>query len=130
MNNSFIFDNPKAILIAKTIMCVLIANIILTLVLYREDQQTVPNVSRGNYAVFYEELGSNAFITDICTTNDYIYFAYSSHCAIQVYNWNGLYIQSMAFHKPQNGGFDIRCENELLYVDDHQINEFIFFVLA
>ena len=86
----------------------------------------IPAVSRGNFVVFYEELSNTAQIKKIDATERYIYILYSGFGVVAVYDWTGAYQFSMAFFTNTNGTIKMRCDNELLYVSDHEHYEYVF----
>ena len=86
----------------------------------------VPHPVIGTYHVFHTQIGPAAKITDIHITDDYIYLEYEQDTTIEVYNWNGQYIQSMSFYKTTNGAFYSRTDNNILYVRDYDHKEFVF----
>lgn len=86
----------------------------------------IPIAARGSYVVFHNELNRSAQITQVDVTEEYIYFAYSTDDVVAVYDWDGNYQYSFAFAGDTNGGMSIRCEDELLYVQDRVHNEYIF----
>lgn len=49
-------------------------------------------------------------------TSEYIYFSYSKHDCVDVYDTNGTYLYSFLFPERQNGSVSVRCENEQVYI--------------
>lgn len=49
--------------------------------------------------------------TDTC-----LYFSYSKHSCVDVYNTEGVFLYSFIFPERQNGTVSIRCENDNVYV--------------
>lgn len=86
----------------------------------------VPPVGKGEVAVFHAEMSESMRISDIASTEQYIYFAYSTLGVVAVYDWNGQYQCSYAFFTGTNGTLGIGCEDEMLYVHDYAGYEFVF----
>lgn len=86
----------------------------------------VPPVGRGKVAVFYAEMSESMRISDIASTEHYIYIAYSTPGVVAMYDWNGQYHCSYAFFTGTNGTLGIGCEDEMLYVHDYAGYEFVF----
>ena len=126
MNNTYFFDKPNVKLVMSILICIIAAVLACNLILDKEDADCVPYVNRGGHVVFYEELGKNPSIETICATDQYIYYMLAPHNVIAVYDWEGKYIQSMAFSKEGNGVLLMGVEDSLLYIRDYDGNEFIF----
>lgn len=78
----------------------------------------IPPTIKGRYSVFEAEMGFTSKISQIDTTEEYIYLAYYVDDVVAVYDWDGNHVCSMAFCHAQKGGLNIRCENGFLYVMD------------
>lgn len=110
-------------IILSCISCALFASNIIFNIIFDTD---VPHPVIGTYHVFHTQIGPAAKITDIHITDDYIYLEYEQDTTIEVYNWNGQYMQSMSFYKTTNGAFYSRTDNNILYVCDYDHKEFVF----
>ena len=115
-----------ATIILKIVAILLFAIMIVQSFQIRNDTNKVPVVADGHAVVFLGELTSNARVTEIETTEQYIYIAYANFGVVAVYDWDGTYQCSLAFNTDTNGVMMIRCYNEQLYVIDHGNNVLVF----
>ena len=49
-------------------------------------------------------------------TDTYLYFSYSKHSCVDVYDMEGVFLYSFIFPERQNGTVSIRCENNQVYI--------------
>ena len=85
----------------------------------------IPYAAPGSFQVFHSEMGQASRISQIDTSEEYIYIAYSTHGVVAVYNWSGEYQYSIAFYSDTNGTLGMRFEDGLLYVSDYPANEIV-----
>ena len=107
-------------------LCATIVKFLFTMYSIEKSTEKIPYTPVGKYSCFQGEMGDEMVILEIETTDDYIFYAYSTYDVVAAYDWNGIYQFSLAFSREHNGGMDIRCEDELLYVYDTDSNEFVF----
>lgn len=99
---------------------------IFKIIVWNNNVSHIPPVSKGNCVVFYEEMDRFMGITEIDSTEQFIFFEYSSPGVVAVYDWAGNYHCSFAFYTDTNGTVDMRCDSNILYVHDNANYEFVF----
>lgn len=110
----------------KIAFCIAAVSLIYKMIAWDKNVVKIPYVGKGSCAVFYEEMDSTMVITEIDSTDQYIYIEYSPPGIVAVYDWDGNYHCSYAFYTGTNGTVDMRCDGGMLYVSDHANYEFVF----
>lgn len=98
--------------------------IFITVHITNSHEVNIPYTSSGNATVFNGQINTRRNITEVDATEDRIYFLFSSIGLVEAYNWDGEYQFSVAvyFNPEGHGRCDIRCEDNLLYIQDFDHN--------
>lgn len=108
------------------VLCAVIVRHAYLLYAIGESAAKIPFTPQGQFSCFHEEMGQEMRICDTETTDDYIFFVYSTYDVVAAYDWNGTYQFSLAFSRENNGALGIRCEDGLLYACDNDNYEYVF----
>ena len=107
------------------LLAVVAANFIRNSIELNNTEAPIPPALPGDFVVFEGEMGKASLISQIDTTEEYIYIAYSNPGIVAVYNWEGEYQYSLAFYSDTNGALRMRCEDGLVYVCDYASYEIV-----
>lgn len=86
----------------------------------------IPSVANGTAVRFAAEMSDLELVSCVDASEESIFVSYASRGVVAVYDWSGKYRYSLAFFSNTNGSLSMRCEDNLLYVSDHENYEFIF----
>ncbi len=90
-----------------------------------EGKNSVPE-DRGKWTVTYRQGERKHDYYRCDTTSDRLYFAYWDDSCVDVYDHAGIFLYSFQFPDRQNGGITIRCEEDLVYVNDKDDVTYVF----
>ena len=70
----------------------------------------------NTWVICYEQGTRTSDFYQYDATKDYLYFSYSKHGCVDVYDTEGIFLYSIIFPGRQNGGISVRCENNQVYI--------------
>jgi hypothetical protein len=116
------YRNP----ILRVLLVLIAANFLVQSNQWYANVNKIPSGMKGHAVVFNEEMDSGMRISFVDTTDEHIYFAYSTIGVVAIYSKSGTYLCSYSFFSNTNGGLQMRCHEGILYVNDHANYEFVF----
>lgn len=127
MQNKLREEKPQRIvrLIIKCVIAVCAVCIALLTIQDMNDDEKIPYAPEGGYVIFEEELLGQRSIKKADTDGKLIYFEYGQGVAA-AYDYNGEYQFSISTHRSNNGTFELRCSDGLLYLSGKDDYSFIF----
>lgn len=80
----------------------------------------------NTWVVCYQQGARTSNFYQYDATNEYIYFSYSKHSCVDVYDKTGTFLYTFLFPERQNGGVSVRCENDKVYISTKDNILYIF----
>lgn len=80
----------------------------------------------NTWVVCYQQGKRTSSFFQYDATTECIYFSYSKHSCVDVYDMNGSFLYSFIFPDKQNGGICVRCEGNQVYISTKDNDLYIF----
>ena len=83
--------------------------------LSEKEAQTFAN-ENNTWVICYQQGSRTSNFYQYDATDSYLYFSYSKHNCVDVYDMEGVFLYSIVFPERKNGGISVRCENSQVYI--------------
>lgn len=80
----------------------------------------------NTWVLCYQQGSRTSNFNQYDATDDRLYFSYSKHDCVDVYNMQGVFLYSIIFPERQNGSVSVRCEDDWVYISTKDNILYIF----